>query len=98
MRQLAELKGSPLESLQGDRVLHHLRKFYTGNLILNADISPDHGEQLLQEGLGVMIAFVRLYIANPDCLHVFRRTVPSTRSDRTVTTEPRRTATRIIRH
>lgn len=66
MRQLAELKGSPLESLQGDSVLHHLRKFYTGNLILNADISPDHGEQLLQEGLGVMIAFGRLYIANPD--------------------------------
>ncbi len=66
MRQLADLRGTPLESLQGDRVLDHLRKFYSGNLILNADISPDHGEQLLQRGFGELVAFGRLFIANPD--------------------------------
>ena len=52
MRQMADLKGTPLESVEGDGVLHHLRKFYDGNLILNANISPDHGEQRLQTGLG----------------------------------------------
>lgn len=66
MRQMADLKGTPLESVEEDGVLHHLRKFYDGNLILNDDISPDHGEKLLQTGLGEMVAFGRLYIANPD--------------------------------
>jgi N-ethylmaleimide reductase len=73
MRQLADLSGTPIESLQGDGVLHHFRKLYSGTLILNVDISPKRGEQLLREGLGEMIAFGREYIANPDLVDRIRR-------------------------
>lgn len=66
MRQLADLTGTPLEHLQGDSVLQHFRSFYSGNLMLNAGIAPSHGEELLRQGLGEMIAFGREYIANPD--------------------------------
>jgi N-ethylmaleimide reductase len=66
MRQQANLSGTPIESLQGDGILHHFRKLYSGTLMLNVDISPNRGEQLLREGLGELIAFGREYIANPD--------------------------------
>ena len=72
MRQLADLSGTPIESLQGDGVLHHFRKLYSGTLMLNVDISPKRGEQLLREGLGEMIAFGREYIANPDLVERIR--------------------------
>jgi N-ethylmaleimide reductase len=73
MRQLADLSGTPIESLQGDGVLSHFRKLYAGTLMLNVDISPQRGEQLLRDGLGEMIAFGRDYIANPDLVERIRR-------------------------
>jgi N-ethylmaleimide reductase len=73
MRQLADLTGTPIESLERDGVLYHFRKLYTGTLMLNVDISPKRGEQLLQDGLGEMIAFGRDYIANPDLVERIRR-------------------------
>ena len=73
MRQLADLSGTPIESLQGDGVLSHFRKLYAGTLMLNVDISPRRGEQLLRDGLGEMIAFGRDYIANPDLVERIRR-------------------------
>jgi len=72
MRQLADLSGTPIEPLQGDGVLHHFRKLYSGTLMLNVDISPKRGEQFLSDGLGEMIAFGREYIANPDLVERIR--------------------------
>ena len=72
MRQLADLTGTPLEHLQGDSALPHFRTLYNGNLMLNAGISPAHGEQLLRRGLGEVIAFGREYIANPDLVERIR--------------------------
>jgi len=72
MRQLADLSGTPIEPLQGDGVLHHFRKLYSGTLMLNVDISPKRGEQFLRDGLGEMIAFGRGYIANPDLVERIR--------------------------
>ena len=72
MRQLANLSGTPIESLQGDGVIHHFRKLYLGTLMLNVDISPNRGEQLLRDGLGEMIAFGREYISNPDLVERIR--------------------------
>lgn len=73
MRQLADLSGTPIESLRGDGVLSHFRRLYAGTLMLNVDISPQRGEQLLRNGLGEMIAFGRDYIANPDLVERIRR-------------------------
>ena len=66
MRQLADLQGSPLEKLQGDGVIEHFRKLYSGTLMLNVEIDASHGEELLNQGLGDLVAFGRDYIANPD--------------------------------
>jgi len=66
MRQLADLQGTPLQELRGDGVIRHFRQLYQGTLMLNVGIDAAHGEQLLQENLGELIAFGRDYIANPD--------------------------------
>jgi NADH:flavin oxidoreductase / NADH oxidase family len=76
MRQQADLTGTPLQALQGDGVLCHFRKRYSGNLILNVGINSAHAEQLLQEGLGDLVAFGREYIANPDLVERIRRGSP----------------------
>ncbi len=73
MRQLADLTGTPLESLRGDMALHHFRNLYAGPLMLNVGIAASHGEQLLQQGLGELIAFGREYIANPDLVERMRQ-------------------------
>jgi N-ethylmaleimide reductase len=72
MRQLADLTGTPLQSMEGDGVLHHFRPLYKGTLILNAGIDAAHAEKLLQQGLGELIAFGREYIANPDLVERLR--------------------------
>jgi N-ethylmaleimide reductase len=76
MRQMADLNGTPLESLRGDGAVHHFRELYSGPLMLNAGITPSHGEQLLKQGLGQMIAFGREYIANPDLIDRIRQGLP----------------------
>ena len=72
MRQLADLQGTPLQKLQGDGVLEHFRNIYSGTLMLNVGIDATHGEDLLQRGLGELIAFGRDYIANPDLVERIR--------------------------
>jgi N-ethylmaleimide reductase len=72
MRALANLTGTPLQDFQGGVVVHHLRQYYRGNLILSLDVTPLHGEQLLREGLGELIAFGREYIADPDLVDRIR--------------------------
>jgi N-ethylmaleimide reductase len=72
MGQMADLTGTPLENLGGDAVFRHFRRIYSGNLMLNAGITPLHGEELLRLGMGEMIAFGREYIANPDLVERIR--------------------------
>ena len=76
MRQLADLTGTPIQALEGDGVLHHFRKLYSGTLMLNAGIDAVHGEELLQQGLGELVAFGREYIANPDLVERIRLNSP----------------------
>jgi N-ethylmaleimide reductase len=76
MRQMADLQGTPLQQLQGDAVLQHFRTLYNGTLMLNAGIDATHGEELLREGLGDLVAFGRDYIANPDLVERIRAAGP----------------------
>jgi N-ethylmaleimide reductase len=73
MRQQASLTGTPIEVLEGDSVLHHFRALYSGSLILNVGLNARHGEELLQQGLGELVAFGRDFIANPDLVERIRR-------------------------
>ncbi len=76
MRQMADLSATPIESLAGDQVVHHFRRRYSGNLILNVGIDRAHGNRLLQEEAGDLIAFGREYIANPDLVERIRLNAP----------------------
>ena len=72
MRQMADLQGTPLQQLQGDAVLQHFRKLYSGTLMVNVGIDAKHAEELLRQGLGELVAFGRDYIANPDLVERVR--------------------------
>ena len=72
MRQMADLQGTPLQDLQGDGVFQHFRRLYSGTLMLNVGIDASHGEELLRQGLGDLVAFGRDYIANPDLVERIR--------------------------
>jgi N-ethylmaleimide reductase len=76
MRQMADLSATPIASLAGDQVVHHFRRRYSGNLILNVGIDREHGNRFLQEGAGDLIAFGREYIANPDLVERTRLNAP----------------------
>ena len=76
MRQLADLSGTPIAALAGDAVIHHLRKIYDGQLILNVGISHEHATELVDAGLGDFVAFGREYIANPDLVERIRLRAP----------------------
>jgi N-ethylmaleimide reductase len=76
MRQLADLQGTPIQALEGDAVLHHFRELYKGIRIINAGITAAHAEDLLQQGLGELVAFGQDYIANPDLVERIRLRAP----------------------
>lgn len=76
MQQIADLSGTPISEYGGDAVIHHFRKLYSGTLILNVNIDPEHGAQLLREGPGDLIGFGRAYIANPDLVERIRLNAP----------------------
>ena len=76
MRQFADLSGTPIASLADDGVVHHFRKRYRGTLILNVGIDQKHGNKLLREDAGDLIAFGRDYIANPDLVERIRLGTP----------------------
>ena len=76
MRQMADLSTTPIASFAGDQVAHHFRQRYSGNLILNAGIDREHGNRLLREETGDLIAFGREYIANPDLVERIRLNAP----------------------
>ncbi len=66
MRQLADLTGTPLEKMSGDAILYHVRNIYKGTIAMNVGLSAAHADELLQKGLGELVAFGRDFIANPD--------------------------------
>ena len=66
MRQMADLSKTPIAALAGDAVIHHFRKIYHFQMILNVGITREHGNDLVSAGLGDFVAFGREYIANPD--------------------------------
>jgi N-ethylmaleimide reductase len=76
MRQMADLTGTPIEHMSGDAVLHHFRRLYSGTLILNVGINPEHAVRLISEGAGDLVAFGRDYIANPDLAERIRLDAP----------------------
>ena len=76
MRQMGDLRGTPIEHMSGDAILHHFRRLYTGTLILNVGIDAQHGAHLIDEGSGDLIAFGRDYIANPDLTERIRLDAP----------------------
>ena len=48
------------------KILDIIRSSYHGTLIANAGLTPDMAEQLVAGGQADMVAFGRLYVANPD--------------------------------
>ena len=76
MRQNADLTGTPIEALAGDAALHHAHAHYIRDTILNVGITPQHGVQLIREGIGELVAFGRDYIANPDLVERIRHDAP----------------------
>ena len=76
MRQLADLGGTPLEPLSGDAIFHHARKTYKGTMMLNVGLDAARAEELLQSGLGDLVAFGRDYIANPDLVERIAANAP----------------------
>jgi N-ethylmaleimide reductase len=76
MRQLADLRGTPLEAMSGDAIIQRSRQLYKGTIILNAGLDASHAEELLQSGQGELVAFGRDYIANPDLVERIRSKAP----------------------
>jgi len=76
MRQMADLSKTPIAALAGDAVIHHFRKIYHGQMILNVGITPEHANDLISAGLGDFVAFGREYIANPDLVERIRLHAP----------------------
>ncbi|MGF6773769.1 N-ethylmaleimide reductase [Paraburkholderia sp. GAS199] len=48
------------------RIIERLRGVYSGTLMVNGAISVDHAETLVRDGQADLVAFARVYIANPD--------------------------------
>lgn len=55
-----------LPELYLSRVLPHFRELYNGRIITAAGYTPESAARVLKDGLAEMVAFGRLFIANPD--------------------------------
>jgi 2,4-dienoyl-CoA reductase-like NADH-dependent reductase (Old Yellow Enzyme family) len=67
---------TPIAALAGHAVIHHFRKIYRGQVILNVGITPEQANDLISAGLGDFVAFGRKYIANPDLVERIRLHAP----------------------
>ena len=47
-------------------MFRHFRPLFRGPLIANVNMAADRGNRLIEAGLADLVAFGRLYIANPD--------------------------------
>lgn len=59
----------------------HIRKVFTGPLVLNSDYSQARAEQALQAGEADAVAFGRPFISNPDLVERFERGLALTADD-----------------
>jgi len=76
MGATTDFSQTPLASLSGDGMFRHFRGIYNGTLIANTDMDQARGNRLIAAGLADMIAFGRLYIANPDLVARFAADAP----------------------
>ncbi|WP_410660898.1 alkene reductase [Amycolatopsis sp. lyj-112] len=92
-RLLTELRRYGLAYLHvidtpGHEALSHLRPLWPGTLIANLrsdePTSQDEGESLIESGLADVVAFGRLFIANPDLPARFALRAPLARADHEV--------------
>lgn len=47
-------------------VAKYFRPFYKGNIIANANMTKDKGNELIESGIAQLVAFGSLFLANPD--------------------------------
>ncbi|HRP01051.1 MAG TPA: alkene reductase [Candidatus Kapabacteria bacterium] len=59
-KDVHHLKNYPIE------VLKYFRPYYKGNLIANANMNKEKGNDLIQSGLAQLVSFGELFISNPD--------------------------------
>ena len=64
------------DDLRWDSIIKQLREDYQGVLILAGGYTKESAERALAEGRADMIAFGRLFIANPDLPYRFRHALP----------------------
>ena len=76
MGATTDFSSTPLAALAGDGMFRHFRTIYNGTLIANTGVDQDRGNRLIADGLADMVAFGRLYIANPDLVARFVAGVP----------------------
>jgi N-ethylmaleimide reductase len=57
-------------------MFQHFRPIFKGPLIANVKMDRERGNRLISEGLADLIAFGRLYIANPDLVARFAANTP----------------------
>ncbi len=72
---------SPPAGLGGWQPTALLRPEFTGTLISNSEYTQERAEQAIDEGLADLIAFGRLYLANPDLAERFREDAPLNEPD-----------------
>ncbi|XP_020572690.1 putative 12-oxophytodienoate reductase 5 [Phalaenopsis equestris] len=63
--------------------LHEIRKIYKGTLITAGGYDRDEGNKAIQEGYADLVAFGRLFVANPDLPKRYELNAPLNKYDRT---------------
>jgi len=64
--QMADLRGTPASSLQGDGMFRRYRDIFRGTVIGNVDFDQERANLLIAAGMVDLVAFGRPFIANPD--------------------------------
>jgi N-ethylmaleimide reductase len=60
-----------------------MRKIFTGKIIAAGGFEPDSAEAIVESGDADLVAFGRLFLANPDLPERIRRGSPLNKYDRT---------------
>lgn len=68
--------------LDGERPHHLIRDHYDGTLIVAGEYDRTSGEETLQEGSTDLVAYARLFLANPDLPRRFKEDAPLNDWDR----------------
>lgn len=71
MGAMADLTATPLHGLGGDGMFSHYRSQFSGNLMVNVDMTQARGNHLIASGAADLVAFGRPFISNPDLVQRF---------------------------